>query len=90
MYGTCSSKPAAGFELQVPYILALVQMDEGPVLTGQVVDSPPELVRHGARVKGVFRKLGQDGEAGVIYYGTKWKVLPPEGATAPSVGSIKA
>lgn len=67
-------KPAPGFELQVPYVVALVQTVEGPVVTGQVVDSPAGSAVAGAQVKAVFRRLGADGEAGVIYYGTKWQV----------------
>ena len=67
-------KPAPGFELQVPYHVALVQTAEGPVVTGQIVDSDAAAIVTGARVKAVFRRLGQDGEAGVIYYGTKWQL----------------
>jgi hypothetical protein len=67
-------KPAPGFELQVPYFVALVQTEEGPIVTGQVVDSAEDAILAGARVKAVFRRLGQDGEAGVIYYGTKWQI----------------
>jgi hypothetical protein len=67
-------RPAPGYEMQVPYVIALVQTEEGPLVTGQVVDSPLEQVAPGARVKAVFRRLGQDGEAGVIYYGTKWQI----------------
>ena len=70
-------KPAPGYELQVPYVVALIQSDEGPMVTGQVVDSAPDSVRVGARVRAVFRRLGQDGEDGVIHYGTKWKVVGP-------------
>ncbi|MCA1811966.1 MAG: Zn-ribbon domain-containing OB-fold protein [Halobacteriales archaeon] len=66
-------KSAPGYEMQVPYLLALVQTEEGPVVTGQVVDSSS--VQAGDRVQAVFRRLGQDGDAGVIYYGTKWQVL---------------
>lgn len=72
-------KPAPGFELQVPYVVALVQTEEGPIVTGQVVDSDEDAIVAGAPVKAVFRRLGQDGEAGVIYYGTKWQVA----ATGP-------
>lgn len=75
-------KPAPGYELQVPYHVALVQTVEGPVVTGQVVDSPADAVVPGAEVRGVFRKLGQDGDAGVIYYGTKWQVVPKAPAQA--------
>jgi hypothetical protein len=77
-------KAARGYELQAPYILALVQTEEGPVITGQVVDSAE--VSMGDRVQAVFRRLGQDGEAGVIYYGTKWQVVP--GGNAPSAAGI--
>src|SRR5882762_2874585 len=35
-------KPAPGYELQVPYVGALVQTDEGPIITGQIVDSPAD------------------------------------------------
>ena len=87
-------KPAPGFELQVPYVVALVQTEEGPVVTGQVVDSGEGAVAAGARVKAVFRRLGQDGEAGVIYYGTKWQLedAGPEASgadEAPSKGAKK-
>src|SRR5687767_12742848 len=37
-------KPAPGYEMQVPYHVALVRTAEGPVITGQVVDSPREAV----------------------------------------------
>ena len=66
-------RSAPGYEMQVPYLLALVQTEEGPVVTGQVVDSAAVAV--GDRVQAAFRRLGQDGDAGVIYYGTKWQVV---------------
>lgn len=79
---TVVHKAAAGYEKHVPYILALIQSDEGPVLTGQIVDVDPALVHNGAAVQAVFRRLGEDGEAGVIYYGTKWR-LAGDGEDAP-------
>lgn len=82
-------KPAPGYENQVPYNLALVQTPEGPIVTGQIVDSPlPFDV--GANVKSVFRRLGQDGEAGVIYYGTKWQVTGEAAAKPVDVTAKKA
>jgi len=77
-------KPAPGYEMQVPYVLALVQTEEGPVVTGQVVDSAAEAVREGAPVKAVFRRLGADGDRGVIYYGTKWTVDAQPAPPAPA------
>jgi uncharacterized protein len=67
-------KAAPGYELQVPYVVALVQTEEGPIVTGQIVDCDPAKAVAGAPVRAVFRKLGQDGESGVIYYGTKWQL----------------
>lgn len=59
------------FERQTPYNLAIIELDEGPRLTGQVVCSPQEM-KIGMRVKPVFRILGKEGDRGIIYYGTKF------------------
>ena len=69
-YTTIYTAPAS-FTKMTPYVLAIVQLDEGPKLTAQIVCDPSE-VKIGARVKSVFRKLGEDGPDGVIYYGTKF------------------
>ena len=60
-----------GFSKMAPYVLAIVELDEGPRLTAQIVCDPSE-VKIGMRVKSVFRKLGEEGPEGVIYYGTKF------------------
>ncbi len=69
---TIVHEPAEGFEMQVPYALALVKTVEGPVLTGQVVDTDAKDVRIGLRVRATFRKLREEGKAGVIHYGYKF------------------
>jgi uncharacterized OB-fold protein len=63
---------AEGFEMHVPYVLALVRTREGPLLTGQVVDVDPEKVAIGLKVRATFRKLREEGKAGVIHYGYKF------------------
>lgn len=79
-------KPAPGYEMQVPYTVALVKTEEGPLMIGQIVDSPAESAVAGALVRSVFRRLGEDGSAGVIYYGTKWRVVvAPEAPTSVPV-----
>ncbi len=76
--------PAEGFEMQVPYVLALVQTPEGPVLTGQVVDVEPKDVAIGLKVRATFRKLREEGKAGVIHYGYKFAPREESGvAPAP-------
>ncbi len=93
---TTVHEPAEGFEMQVPYVLALVRTVEGPVLTGQVVDLAPEDVRIGLKVRATFRKLREEGKAGVIHYGYKFapaEDLPnrppgrPRGAVGAPAGS---
>jgi hypothetical protein len=63
------------FVKQQPYIIAIVELDEGPRLTAQLVDIEPENVKIGLRVKAVFRKIKEDGLKGVIYYGYKFKPI---------------
>ncbi len=63
---------AEGFEMQVPYVLALVRTVEGPVLTGQIVDLDLRDIRIGLKVRATFRKLREEGKAGVIHYGYKF------------------
>jgi uncharacterized OB-fold protein len=59
------------FEKQTPYALAIIELDEGPRVTGQVVANHDD-VKIGTRVKAIFRILGKEGEKGIIYYGTKF------------------
>ncbi len=67
---------AEGFEMQVPYVLAIVRTVEGPRLTGQVVEVDPKRVKVGMKVHTTFRKLREEGKAGVIHYG--YKFLPAD------------
>ena len=60
-------------EDQVPYVLAIVELDDGPRLTTQIVDCKPEEVNMGDEVELTFRRIGSDNEDGVIYYGFKFK-----------------
>ncbi|HTP56113.1 MAG TPA: Zn-ribbon domain-containing OB-fold protein [Thermoplasmata archaeon] len=82
---TTVHEPAEGFEMQVPYVVALVKTDEGPILTGQVVDVDPTEVRIGLKVHAAFRKLREEGKAGVIHYGYKFapKEDPDDDRPAP-------
>jgi uncharacterized protein len=76
---------ADGFEMQVPYALAIVRTVEGPLLTGQIVNVVPEDVKIGLPVRATFRKLREEGPAGVIHYG--YKFAPKEEAgTGPRAG----
>jgi uncharacterized OB-fold protein len=62
---------AKDYELHTPYILAIIKLDEGPRLTSQVICDTSD-IHIGMKVKSVFRRLGQESEKGMIYYGTKF------------------
>lgn len=64
--------PPEGFERQAPYVMAVVKLKEGVMLTAQIVDADIDEVKIGMKVRAVFRKIGEDGEAGLIYYGYKF------------------
>ena len=75
---TTVSAPAEPFEPYGPYVLALVQLDEGPLITAQLtdLDGEPEI---GMRVELAIRKLRTDGPRGIIVYGQKFRpLLVPE------------
>ena len=56
---------------RTPYNLAIILLDEGTRMLSEVICEPEEM-RTGMRVRAVFRKLGDEGERGIIYYGTKF------------------
>ncbi len=58
-------------KLERPYIVGLIRLDSGVVVTSQIVCDLEE-IRIGMRVRAAFRKYGEDGEDGIIYYGTKF------------------
>jgi len=62
------------FQMQIPYTMAIIELDEGARITGQIVDSHEGDVRIGSRVEAVFRKLGEEGKSGIIYYGYKFRL----------------
>lgn len=89
------------FEEYAPYTVALIKLDEGPMITAQLTDTEHheelketfidqhkgwpkikteayERVEHveiGMPVEMVTRKLTQDGEAGIINYGYKFRPI---------------
>ena len=58
---------------ETPYVLAIIKLDEGPMLTSEIVDSKPEDVEIGDNVEVAFRKINEHGKKGVIQYGYKFK-----------------
>jgi len=65
--------PPPEFEGKAPYAIALIKMDEGCYLTGQIVDCDLKDIHIGMRVEACFRKIQEDGKRGAIYYGYKFR-----------------
>lgn len=80
--------PPAGFKDLAPYALALVRLDEGPLVLSQIVDANMEELKIGMSVQVVFRRLGDAGRTGVLRYAYKFRPLP-EYATGHIIASIE-
>jgi uncharacterized protein len=73
----------AGFEDTTPYTVALVKLEEGPVVTAQLTDLGEQPVEIGMPVEMVTRRLRQDGdERGLIVYGYKFRPVLKSQTTA--------
>lgn len=67
--------PPAGFEDQAPYVLAIIELEEGARLTSQIVDAHIKDVKIGDKVEVVFRVIQKDDPEGLIHYGFKFKLV---------------
>lgn len=67
--------PPSGFEAQKPYILAIVKLDEGPMITAQVVDCHPKDMKIGSKVEKILRRIKAQPAEGIIRYGYKFKLV---------------
>lgn len=75
--------PPAGFEDSAPYTVALVRLEEGPLVTAQLTDVDSHDVSVGMPVEMVTRRLGAEGEEGVISYGYKFRPAELQPAHRP-------
>jgi uncharacterized protein len=68
-----------GYEGNAPYTVAIVKLEEGPMVTAQLTDVDNGKVSIGQSVEMVTRKLREDGDKGMLVYGYKFR---PQLATA--------
>ena len=66
--------PQENFEDETPYTLAIIELEEGPRIAGQITDANPKEIEIGKKVEHVFRHVGEDGKEGIIYYGYKFRL----------------
>lgn len=65
--------PPRGFEEFVPYTVALVRLEEGPLVTAQLTDVDADQLHIGMPVEMVTRKIHSGGDEGVVVYGYKFR-----------------
>ena len=63
----------AGFESFAPYPVALVKLEEGPLVTAQLTDCTEDDISIGQPVEMVTRRLADTGEDGLLLYGYKFR-----------------
>ena len=64
-----------GFENYVPYVVALIELEDGCRLLSQVVDIDLDELFTGLKVEAVFRRIKEDGKEGIIQYGYKFRPI---------------
>jgi uncharacterized OB-fold protein len=60
------------FSEQAPYVIGIVELQEGVRITAQIVDCEPEQLDFGMSVKRVLRRLRSEGPDGILQYGYKF------------------
>lgn len=63
--------PPSQFKDEAPYAIGIVELDGGGRMTTQIVDCDFDKIQIGMPVKLEFRRIQEEGEAGVIGYGYK-------------------
>lgn len=59
------------FSKSTPFAVGIVELDHGVRITTQITDVDPDTLKTGQKVKLVFRKIQDDGRAGIHCYGYK-------------------
>lgn len=67
------------FALETPFPMALVKLDDGRKIMGQIADcfrdEDYEKIQIGGKVEIEIRKIQEDGEHGIISFGPKFKLV---------------
>ena len=66
--------PPEEFEGNGPYGVGIIQLAEGPAISGQIVGDL-KAIATGKQVRAVFRRMYEDGAEGQIVYGLKWAIV---------------
>lgn len=72
---TVIRNPPEGYEKYKPYIVGLVELDDGLRILSQIVDLSPDEIYKKLKVEAVFRRVTEDGKTGIIQYGYKFRPI---------------
>lgn len=61
-----------GFNREMPFVLALIKLNDGGKVVGEVSGSND--IKKGDIVESHYRRIYTDGEGGLINYGIKWVI----------------
>ncbi|MFZ8849421.1 MAG: Zn-ribbon domain-containing OB-fold protein [Thermoproteota archaeon] len=70
---TWVTQPPKEFADNAPYAIGLIKLDDGTIIFAQLTDVDYEELREGLRVEAVFRKMFEEDDKGLIYYGIKFR-----------------
>ncbi len=59
------------FSRETPYAIGIVELNDGVRVTAQIADVDVEELQIGQKVKLIFRKIQEEGKAGILCYGYK-------------------
>jgi uncharacterized OB-fold protein len=72
---TVVRNPPVDYMEYAPYVVALIELDDGVRVLSQLVDVEPFKVETGMRVEAAFRRVKVDGNSGIIEYGFKFRPI---------------
>ena len=61
------------FDKQIPYVVALIELEEGNRIVAQLTDVAKDQIHIGMPVEMVIRRIYEDGDTGPIQYGYKFR-----------------
>jgi len=70
--------PPSQFVDEAPYAVGIVELDGGTRITAQISDCPLDTIQIGQKVKVEFRRIRDEGKAGIICYGYKCVPAVPQ------------
>lgn len=76
----------SGHKDNAPYPIAIIRLEEGPLVTAQLTDLGDQQPEIGMPVEMVTRRLKAEGERGQLVYGYKFRPLLPVQQPLPASG----